>query len=61
MARSTLCDFELLERLGCGSFGVVWKGRRKVDKLVYALKELRVGDMSRQVGTTHLPKSMCKR
>lgn len=53
MARSTLCDFELLEQLGTGSFGVVWKGKRKVDQLVYALKELRVGNMSRQVGTEH--------
>ncbi|GMH45985.1 hypothetical protein BSKO_13949 [Bryopsis sp. KO-2023] len=48
MARSTLSDFELLEELGSGSFGIVWKGRRKVDDLLYAIKQLRMTTMSRQ-------------
>jgi hypothetical protein len=51
---STLGRFELLGRIGVGSFGVVWKARdRELDRLV-AIKIPRRGDMSPQEAETFL-------
>ena len=33
-------DFEILEELGQGAFGTVYKVRRKVDGLIYAMKRV---------------------
>ena len=35
-------DFEILEELGKGAFGVVHKCRRKIDGEVYAIKQVRI-------------------
>lgn len=48
MARSTHDDFKVLEKIGSGSYGVVFKAVRKVDKLVYAMKEIDLQGMSRK-------------
>lgn len=37
-SESTLRDFEFLGKLGQGSFGVVYKVRRKLDSRVYVMK-----------------------
>jgi len=34
----SVSDFEFLGRLGKGSFGVVYKVKRKADKSIYVLK-----------------------
>lgn len=34
-------DFEILEKLGEGSFSIVYKARRVSDGLIYALKKVR--------------------
>ncbi len=49
MARSTLDDFVLQEKLGSGSYGVVWKVVRKVDRQSYACKEVDLHGMTRKV------------
>ena len=41
-----MADFELLSRLGAGSFGVVFKARRIVDQLVYVIKSVRISELS---------------
>ena len=45
MARSTYDDFVIKEKIGSGSYGVVYKVIRKVDRHTYAMKEVR-GDRS---------------
>ncbi|KAH0575496.1 Kinase, NEK [Spironucleus salmonicida] len=42
MPHSTLADFELLNQVGKGSFGTVFKARRKKDGGIYCLKEIRL-------------------
>lgn len=49
MARSTYDDFIIKEKIGSGSYGVVFKVVRKVDKHVYAMKEIDLQGMSRKV------------
>lgn len=49
MARSTYDDFIIKEKIGSGSYGVVFKVVRKVDKHVYAMKEIDLAGMSRKV------------
>jgi serine/threonine protein kinase len=49
MARSTYEDFIMKEKIGSGSYGVVFKVLRKVDKQVYAMKEIDLQGMSRKV------------
>ena len=38
--RSTLSDFDSFEQIGSGSFGVVYRVRRKLDGRIYALKQV---------------------
>ena len=38
-------DYELIERVGSGSFGKVWKARRKKDDMIVALKRIDYGRM----------------
>jgi serine/threonine protein kinase len=44
--RSSLADFELLTRLGSGSFGVVYKSRRLIDNCIYVVKAVRISELS---------------
>jgi serine/threonine protein kinase len=53
-ARSTLADFVLHEKIGAGSYGVVWRVVRKVDKQTYALKEIDLHGMSKKVRLPHV-------
>eukprot|EP01032_Pedospumella_encystans_P019017 gene19017-21633_t len=44
--RSKLVDFEVLSRLGSGSFGTVYKVRRIVDENLYVIKNVRIIELS---------------
>ncbi len=46
MADHGLADFEVLEQLGSGSFGKVFKVRSKKDQREYVWKEIDYGRMS---------------
>lgn len=46
MSRSKLQDFEVLSRLGSGSFGTVFKVRRLIDDNLYVMKNVRIVDLS---------------
>eukprot|EP00877_Chromochloris_zofingiensis_P008776 jgi/Chrzof1/4151/Cz14g00290.t1 len=48
MARSTFDDFVVREKIGSGSYGVVYKVVRKVDRQTYALKEIDLQGLSRK-------------
>lgn len=46
MSRSRLSDFEMLSRLGSGSFGTVFKVRRLMDEHIYVVKTVRIVELS---------------
>jgi NIMA (never in mitosis gene a)-related kinase len=46
MSRSKLADFEILSRLGSGSFGIVYKARRTLDDQIYVIKNVRIAELS---------------
>eukprot|EP01036_Dinobryon_divergens_P022734 gene22734-31020_t len=48
MSRSSLSDFEVLLKLGSGSFGTVYKVRRLADNKPYVIKNVRIIDLSRR-------------
>lgn len=41
----SLNDFILIDKIGKGSFTVVWKVKRRVDGKVYALKQVKILEM----------------
>jgi NIMA (never in mitosis gene a)-related kinase len=43
-----LQDFIIKEKIGSGSYGVVFKVVRKVDRVTYAMKEIDLAGMSRK-------------
>jgi NIMA (never in mitosis gene a)-related kinase len=43
-----LKKFEIIERIGKGSFAKVYKVRRKLDKKIYALKKVNLGKMKKK-------------
>ena len=45
MSRSSLSDFAVLGRLGSGSYGTVFKVRRKADGGVYVAKVIRIAEL----------------
>lgn len=49
MARSTYDDFAFQDRIGSGSFGVVWRAVRKQDGQSYAIKEIDLQGMGKKV------------
>ena len=46
MSRSSDADFEVLDKLGSGAFGVVHKVRRLIDNHVYVIKEVRIEELT---------------
>lgn len=42
---STLQDFETLTKLGEGSYGKVYKVKRKLDSQIYVLKQIDISKM----------------
>ena len=47
MRRSSLRDFEVLERIGSGSFGTVYKTRRKKTGKMYVMKKIQLDGTTR--------------
>ena len=43
-----LKNFDIIERVGKGSFAKVYKVRRKADKQIYALKKVELGKMKKK-------------
>jgi len=43
-----MSDFEILDRLGSGSFGTVFKVKRLEDSDYYVIKTVRVSELSRR-------------
>lgn len=48
MSKSALNNYEQMKKLGQGSFGVVYKVRRRDTNKVYVLKQIDTKQMSRQ-------------
>ncbi|OMJ76603.1 hypothetical protein SteCoe_24013 [Stentor coeruleus] len=46
--KSTLKDYEVLNKLGQGSFGTVFKVRRKADKNFYVMKTINISQMGKR-------------
>lgn len=46
MSKSSIEDFDVLSRLGSGSYGVVFKVRRRTDDKIYVIKTVRIVDLS---------------
>jgi len=49
-AESKITDFEILEKLGEGSFGKVYKARHKLTNVIYAIKSIDKLNKNNQVG-----------
>jgi NIMA (never in mitosis gene a)-related kinase len=41
-------DFDVILRLGAGSFGTVYKVKRKADNFIYVLKSVRIAELPYQ-------------
>lgn len=43
-----ISDFEIINELGSGSFGKVFKAKKKSDKQLYAIKQIDLGSQSQR-------------
>ena len=48
MPSSTTTDFQVLQKLGSGSFGVVYKVARNQDKKIYVMKTINIKELTRK-------------
>ena len=44
----SISNFEIISQLGKGSFGAVYKVRRKVDNKIYAMKTVNLPNLSQK-------------
>lgn len=51
---SSLRDFEIIKQIGKGSFGTVFKVRRKSDNTIYAMKSINISQMDKKTLTNTL-------
>ena len=47
-SNSNMSNFEIQTKLGKGSYGVVYKVRRKSDNKIYVLKQINIQNMSKR-------------
>jgi NIMA (never in mitosis gene a)-related kinase len=45
---TTIDDFVILDKLGDGAYSKVYKVERRVDKQIYALKKVKIGQMAQK-------------
>lgn len=48
---STSADFDFISKLGKGSFGTVYKVKRKTDKKIYVMKQINIAQLDSQMRT----------
>ena len=51
-ASSSMDDFDVQRELGRGSYGVVFKVRRKIDEQVYVMKVIHIRELSKKKAET---------
>ena len=51
-------DFDLLKQIGKGSYGTVFKARRKSDKQIYAIKTINLGSPNQPRWTRRTRKAL---
>ena len=47
-------DYEILEKLGDGAYSIVYKVKRLSDKIIYALKKVRISKLKEKEKRFHM-------